>query len=73
MIARKCLERNVSEYYYGKLGDTNSPKECRYRGYGEDVELKPDDYKDWQVLAARLVFVIVFEVGCRMYLNLYKQ
>jgi hypothetical protein len=40
----------------------NAPEVCRYRGYGADAESEHNDYRKWQVLAARLTFVIVFEV-----------
>lgn len=59
------LERNMSEYYYGNLEDTDRPEICRYRGYGSnDDESSSNEYnyRQWKVLAARLTFVIIFEV-----------
>lgn len=53
------LARNMSEYYYGKLEDMDETKICRNRGYGNT---EPNEYGKWRVLAARLTFVIVFEV-----------
>jgi len=52
----------VTEYYYGKLENTDGPETCRYRGYGADADSEHNDYRKWQVLAARLAFVVVFEV-----------
>jgi len=60
-----CIERNVTEYYYGRLEDVtinNKPETCRYQGYGADSDTS-ENFRQWQVLAARLTFVIVFEVS----------
>eukprot|EP00102_Acyrthosiphon_pisum_P020071 XP_016657281.1 PREDICTED: anoctamin-2-like [Acyrthosiphon pisum] len=54
-------ERNVTEYYYGKLENIDGPETCRYRGYGADADSEHNDYRKWQVLAARLAFVVIFE------------
>lgn len=55
-------ERNMTEYYLGKSDDMDV---CRYKGYGSDTSTKQHsgDYTHWQVLAVRLIFVFVFEVG----------
>lgn len=57
-----CLERNVTEYYYGQFENVGGPETCRHRGYGADANSEHNDYRHWQVLAARLTFVIIFEV-----------
>ncbi|XP_025191123.1 anoctamin-5-like [Melanaphis sacchari] len=54
-------KRNVTEYYYGQLGNIDAPETCRYRGYGADADSEHNDYRNWQVLAARLAFVVIFE------------
>ncbi|XP_026815958.1 anoctamin-5-like [Rhopalosiphum maidis] len=56
-------KRNVTEYYYGKLENIDEPETCRYRGYGADADSEHNDYRKWQVLAARLTFVVIFEHG----------
>lgn len=51
----------MTAYYYG-MSDDYAEDVCRYRGYGIDAETNDSEYTQWQVLAARLMFVIVFEV-----------
>jgi len=54
----------MTDYYYGNLEDMmDRPDICRYRGYGSvDADSKNNDSREWQVLAIRLTFVIIFEV-----------
>lgn len=52
----------MTEYYYGKLENIDGPETCWYRGYGADAGSEHNDYRKWQVLAARLAFVVIFEV-----------
>lgn len=61
----------MTEYYYGKLENINGPETCRYRGYGADANSEHNDYRKWQVLAARLAFVVIFEVGT--HINLKRE
>lgn len=68
----QCLERNVTEYYYGKLENVDGPETCRYRGYGADADSEHNDYRKWQVLATQLAFVIVFEVRMKNFKCYYK-
>lgn len=54
----------MTEYYYGRPEDgaiNNLPETCRYQGYGVDSDSN-ENYRYWQILAARLTFVIAFEV-----------
>lgn len=62
----------MSEYYYGNLEDVMDNSEiCRNRGYGADVDSTQNNSSQWRVLAARLTFVIIFEVSTLYaYLNL---
>lgn len=62
----------MTEYYYGNLEDVMDKSEiCRNRGYGADVDSTHNNSNQWRVLAARLTFVIIFEVSTfNTYLNL---
>ena len=67
---------NTSDYHPGMGGDDNEeppPPDCQYRGYrnGPDHE---DKYglspQYWHVFAARLAFVVIFEVNSCSYIQL---
>lgn len=62
----------MTEYYYGNLEDVMDKSEiCRNRGYGADTDSTHNNSSQWRVLAARLTFVIVFEVSTlKAYSNL---
>ncbi|XP_050531471.1 anoctamin-7-like [Daktulosphaira vitifoliae] len=55
-------ERNMTEYYYDGKSYDNRPDMCRYRGYHRtESSQSSSSYIYWHILAAQLIFVILFE------------